>query len=177
MSNIAQGQKLSFSRAKERWNKGSYVQAASELVGGAIGQLVGNIFGVSASNVDDFMHDGSVSGGGKPMTVSASKVTPINDGSVSGAISDPNDHAIFAKVGGPFDKLFNGVFKQVNALYQGILGGKNNVVPREPLGNNSEFAASDSLETFRRTISEAKNNAQTNNTNGGNSTFKVEITG
>ena len=136
----------------------------------------GKPMAVSASKVTP-INDGSVSGGGKPMTVSASKVTPINDGSVSGAISDPNDHAIFAKVGGPFDKLFNGVFKQVNALYQGIFGGKNDVMPREPLGNNSVFAANDSLETYRRVIRDTKNNTQSNNNSGGNSTFKVEISG
>ncbi len=160
----------------DEWNKNNAATTVSTYSPSAGVSMTQTVHDKSKEKAHTFT-DGSVSGGGKPMTVSASKVTPINDGSVSGAISDPNDHAIFAKVGGPFDKLFNGVFKQVNALYQGIFGVNNNVAPREPLGNNSEFAASDSVETFRKTISEAKNNAQSNNTNGGNGTFKVEITG
>lgn len=113
--------------------------------------------------------DGIGSGEGNPMVISADKITPINDGSVSGAITDPNDHAIFAKVGGPFDTLFNGVFKQVNALYHGVLG-KNNIVPKEPLGKNSEFAASNLIES-------RNNNIANNNRNLTNTPFKIEING
>ena len=47
---------------------------------------------------------------GQSMTVAASKVTPINDGEV--ATTSPQDHAIFAKTGGPFDKLFNGISRK-----------------------------------------------------------------
>ena len=126
------------------------------------------------------VNDGSVSGGGKPMAVSANKVTPINDGSVSGAISDPNDHAIFAKVGGPFDTLFNGVFKQVNALYQGLFGNtnNNNVTPKEPLGKNSEFAIS-GMERFNNIFSEANKNSASMNScaSVSNNSFKIEING
>lgn len=160
----------------DEWNKNNATTTVSTYSPSAGVSMTQTVHDKSKEKAHTF-NDGSVSGGGKPMSVSASKVTPIHDGSVSGAISDPNDHAIFAKVGGPFDKLFNGVFKQVNALYQGIFSGKNDVMPREPLGNNSVFAANDSLETYRRVIRDTKNNTQSNNNSGGNSTFKVEISG
>lgn len=63
------------------------------------------------------MPDGVVSGNGSPMMVSASNVTPIQDGAVKLARSDPKDSAIFAKTGGPFDKLFDDIFGKVNAIY------------------------------------------------------------
>jgi len=61
-------------------------------------------------------NDGISSANGHSMTVAASKVTPINDGEV--ATTSPQDHAIFAKTGGPFDKLFNGIFSKINAVYK-----------------------------------------------------------
>lgn len=63
------------------------------------------------------MPDGVASGNGSPMVVGASNVTPIQDGSVKLAKSDPKDSAIFAKTGGPFDKLFDDIFGKVNAIY------------------------------------------------------------
>lgn len=160
----------------DEWNKKNAVTEIS-FYSPSAGNITTSVHDKSKEKKHTFS-DGSVSGGGKPMAVSASKVTPINDGSVSGAISDPNDHAIFAKVGGPFDKLFNGVFKQVNSLYQGIFGGKGNVMPREPIGNNSEFAASDSLESYRKLIGDTKGgNISSNSSTSSNGTFKVEISG
>ncbi|MBD5319861.1 MAG: hypothetical protein HDS07_03055 [Bacteroides sp.] len=64
------------------------------------------------------INDGTISSDGKPMSISASKITPINDGEI--ATTSPQDHAIFAKMGGPFDKLFNGVFNKINAVYNNI---------------------------------------------------------
>lgn len=61
--------------------------------------------------------DGVASGNGSPMVVSASNVTPIQDGAVKLAKSDPKDSAVFAKTGGPFDKLFDDIFGKVNAIY------------------------------------------------------------
>lgn len=52
-----------------------------------------------------------------PMTVAASDITPINDGSVTLAQTHPEDTGIFAKTGGPFDKLFEGVFGKISAVY------------------------------------------------------------
>ncbi|MCC8036836.1 MAG: hypothetical protein LIP02_01665, partial [Bacteroidales bacterium] len=68
------------------------------------------------------LKDGFSFADGSPMSVAATKVTPINDGQV--AATAPNDYGIFAKVGGPFDKLFNGVFERINQVY-------NAVMPRE----------------------------------------------
>lgn len=61
-------------------------------------------------------NDGVMSGNGESMTVSASNVTPINDGSVTLTKTHPNDVGLFAKVGGPFDTLFNGVFGTVQRI-------------------------------------------------------------
>lgn len=85
--------------------------------------------------------DGVMSANGSPMLTQASSVTPIHDGNVELAQSDPLDHALFAKVGGPFDKLFNGVFKKVDDIHHYIRGNNGGVepvsryVPTEP--NNS----------------------------------------
>ena len=62
--------------------------------------------------------DGIVSASGNPMMVSASAVTPINDGIV--AKTDPADHGIFAKTGGPFDTLFNDIFGKVNETHAAV---------------------------------------------------------
>ena len=64
------------------------------------------------------IHDGMVSANGKPMYSQASAVTPIHDGSIQMAKSDPKDVALFAKTGGPFDTLFNGIFNRIDALYE-----------------------------------------------------------
>ena len=66
--------------------------------------------------------DGFAQGNGSSMVTSASKVTPINDGSVQLAKSHPQDSALFAKSGGPFDTLFNKVFAKVDAIYNGMGG-------------------------------------------------------
>lgn len=63
-------------------------------------------------------NDAFSSANGQSMTVAASKVTPINDGEV--ATTNPQDHALFAKAGGPFDTLFNGIFGKINAVYDSM---------------------------------------------------------
>lgn len=60
--------------------------------------------------------DGVLSSNGSSMLTSASNITPINDGSVQLAKSDPKDTALFAKTGGPFDTLFNGIFAKINEV-------------------------------------------------------------
>ena len=62
------------------------------------------------------MNDGVVSSNGNSMITAASNVTPIHDGSVQLAKSDPKDTALFAKAGGPFDTLFNGIFAKINEV-------------------------------------------------------------
>lgn len=141
-SSYAAGQKMATARAKyfsargdEAKVKGDYggyimdkANAFSEQVVGRAAQAIGNTVGVSASKVDDFLHmdifDGVVSAGGKPMSVNATSVTPVHDGTAKIAKTDPNDSALFAKSGGPFDKLFNGVFERINDVYN-LFGGNS----------------------------------------------------
>lgn len=56
------------------------------------------------------------------MLVPSLNIKPINDGSVQLAKSHPQDSALFAKSGGPFDTLFNKVFAKVDAIYNGMGG-------------------------------------------------------
>ena len=66
--------------------------------------------------------DGFAQSNGGSMLTSGAKVTPINDGSVQLAKSHPQDSAIFAKAGGPFDTLFNKVFSKVDTIYNSLSG-------------------------------------------------------
>lgn len=59
--------------------------------------------------------------GGQSMLTTATSVMPIHDGAVQVAQSDPKDTAIFAKDGGPFDTLFNGIFGEVNNIHSMLL--------------------------------------------------------
>ena len=79
------------------------------------------------------IHDGMVSANGKPMYSQAGAVTPIHDGSIQMAKSDPKDVALFAKTGGPFDTLFNGVFNRIDALYEAYQDhiSQSSVLPME----------------------------------------------
>jgi len=61
--------------------------------------------------------DGLISNDNQPMSIAASNITKIHDGTVKMAQSDPKDSAIFAKSGGPFDTLFNDIFSKVNNIY------------------------------------------------------------
>lgn len=60
---------------------------------------------------------GYIDENGKPVAIDEKTLKPIHDGAVSIAKSDPKDSAIFAKTGGPFDTLFNGVFDKINEVY------------------------------------------------------------
>lgn len=75
------------------------------------------------------MKDGTATAKGQPMSLAANNVIPIHDGAV--ARTDPNDHAIFAKVGGPFDKLFNGIFTKIDEVHRAIFENS----PRRNHGN------------------------------------------
>lgn len=65
-------------------------------------------------------NDGVVYGEGSPILTQSKRVTSINDGTV--VRSNPNDIALFAKDGGPFDTLFNGVFSRIDDTYNAITG-------------------------------------------------------
>lgn len=79
------------------------------------------------------MRDGIAMSGNTSMSVAASTVTPIHDGSIQMAKSDPKDVALFAKTGGPFDTLFNGIFNRIDALYEAYQEPipQSNVLPLE----------------------------------------------
>lgn len=66
--------------------------------------------------------DAFASAGGTPMAIAAKDITSIHDGL---ALADKRDSAVFAKTGGPFDTLFNGIFDRINAVYA-ALGMDNN---------------------------------------------------
>ena len=86
--------------------------------------------------------DAMIYGNGSSMTISANTIKPINDGL---AKTNPDDSAIFAKTGGPFDTLFNGVFGRIDEIYNNL--SNNSVVPSEPIGK-SQFVSSDDAMAF-----------------------------
>nr|DAS58182.1 MAG TPA: hypothetical protein [Caudoviricetes sp.] len=74
------------------------------------------------------VNDGIVNNNGSPILSQASKVTKVHDGTSQIVQSDKADTALFAKDGGPFDVLFNGVFAKVNAIhdtFENILSNRN----------------------------------------------------
>ena len=73
--------------------------------------------------------DGILFSNGKSMFTAASQVTPINDGSVKLAKSHPQDTALFAKTGGPFDTLFNHVFAKVDDIYYRMFNSPSTNTP------------------------------------------------
>ena len=75
--------------------------------------------------------DGVLKAEGQSMVVAASKVTPINDGEI--ATTDPQDHAIFAKTGGPFDTLFNGIFSKINEISKVLPQSVPYTFPEQPV--------------------------------------------
>ena len=97
---------------QNNYDSGSFVNTQDSIMKGNIKPLI-----PAASSVTP-IHDGVAIGGNRPMSVAASSVTPIHDGVATIAQSDPQDSAIFAKTGGPFDTLFNGIFNRIDALYE-----------------------------------------------------------
>ena len=73
------------------------------------------------------------------ISAQATNVTPINDGKVQVAKSDPKDTAVFAKTGGPFDTLFNDVYNEVHG------NTSSDVIPTEPLGKDVILAEPPSI--------------------------------
>ena len=133
--NIAQTNKEQLDFQKDYENAGNFITRAwykgrlaeGEVLkengairdGSSVGSMSAGMTGLKVFFTSLF-DDGIVSSQGTPMAVAASNVTPIQDGSVKLAKSDPRDSAIFAKEGGPFDTLFNGVFNTVNRIYDSI---------------------------------------------------------
>lgn len=85
--------------------------------------------GALTLNTNASVNDGFASSQGHSMLMSASHITPINDGNVQLAKSHPQDSALFAKAGGPFDTLFNGIFTQINNIHSALFGSNGNNRP------------------------------------------------
>ncbi len=64
-----------------------------------------------------FLGDGVINNNNKPILAQATNVTKVQDGTSRFVQSDRKDSALFAKDGGAFDTLFNGVLNKVEALY------------------------------------------------------------
>ena len=132
---------------------------------------------IVASTIKD-IHDGTasiarsdskdkvVSGNGTPIAVAANKVTPIHDGTASIARSDPKDSAIFAKTGGPFDTLFNGIFDKINAIYKAYSEdirsstSSNFAVQPVPIAHDNVFPAPVSIDNVENHNVSNQNNLQ-----------------
>lgn len=122
------------------------------------------------------MHfDAVMSGNGKSMYTEASEVTSIKDGSVTLAQTHPEDTGIFAKTGGPFDKLFEGVFGKISAVYDTLKGEQRygtwreiSQAPIEKYGNLPQSSKHEEEETYRspRSNSTINNNDINVNING-----------
>ena len=84
--------------------------------------------------------DGVFSANGTSMLTAASNVTPINDGSVQLAQSDPQDVALFAKTGGPFDTLFNGIFAKINEISSVLPRSMEYIMPLERVFNEISYS-------------------------------------
>lgn len=76
--------------------------------------------GLEKSAFGHFTRDGIFTSNGSSMAVAATNITPIQDGSVKLATTDPKDVGLFAKTGGPFDTLFNDIFGRIDAVYNMI---------------------------------------------------------
>ena len=90
--------------------------------GNLFGEDRGNEYIRESNDVARGVQDGIMYSQNQPMAVSAASVTPIHDGTARIAKTDPKDTAIFAKAGGPFDKLFNDIFGRIDDVYH-FLGG------------------------------------------------------
>lgn len=84
------------------------------------------------------INDGTMDANGQSMAVAASKVTPINDGQI--ATTSPQDHAIFAKTGGPFDTLFNGIFAKINEISSVLPRSMEYIMPLERIFNEISYS-------------------------------------
>ena len=113
--------------------------------------------------------DALMSGNGKPLITAATSVTPINDGVTTIAQSDPQDHAIFAKTGGPFDTLFNGIFAKINEISDVLPRSMEYIMPLEKgLNeiNNSKGTANNSKIQIEPLKIELNGKLELNNSNG-----------
>lgn len=119
------------------------------------------------------IHDGVANANGTSMMVSAPKIVPIHDGITQFAAADPKDTALFAKTGGPFDTLFNGIFDKINSMSDAMSSGMNLSINGkiELTGQNGQsvdiMSMLQSDPMFIRKITEMIVLQMNNNANGG----------
>ena len=141
-----------------------------------------NIHDGVASIIKSDSKDKVVSGNGRPMAVAANKVTPVHDGTASIAKSDPKDSAIFAKTGGPFDTLFNGIFDKINEIY-GVYSDRINhdnvspniVVRPVPIAHDEVFPSSVSIDSTNNQNLDSQHSTKSNDMQKGQ--FDVNVRG
>ena len=135
----------------------------------------GIVSGVSSSENPNIsiIHDGVANANGTSMMVSAPKIVPIHDGITQFAAADPKDTALFAKTGGPFDTLFNGIFDKINSISAAMSSGMNLSINGkiELTGQNGQsvdiMSMLQSDPMFIRKITEMIVLQMNNNANGG----------
>ena len=98
--------------------------------GNLFGEDRGNEYIRESDDVASGVQDGIMYSQNQPIAVSADSVTPVHDGTARIAKTDPKDTAIFAKAGGPFDKLFNDIFGRIDDVYH-FLGGNVSTSTRD----------------------------------------------
>ena len=79
--------------------------------------------------------DAVMSSKGSSMYTAADNVTPVNDGTAQLVKTHPQDTAIFAKTGGPFDTLFNGIFAKINEISNVLPRSMEYIMPSERVFN------------------------------------------
>ena len=108
-----------YAKGAEEMETGNWLSGSFDYINGFLEDTIGRV-SQGIFNTFGGVADGAMTAQGVPMTVAASSITPIHDGSVKMAKTDPKDSAIFAKTGGPFDTLFNKVFNKVDEIYSKI---------------------------------------------------------
>ena len=148
---VSKKHEVSKAYADELIEKGDYlggytakIKSYYDMINQRVAAGIIGLFGVKTSNVNFKKEDVSDPNSKKReiTTLPASNVKPIHDGTVTLAKPDKNDSAIFAKTGGPFDTLFNGIFGKINDIYSNLNNNRSNVTPIEPIGK-SQFVSSD----------------------------------
>lgn len=117
-----------------------------------------------------------------PTTIVAGAIKNIHDGTVSIAKSDPKDSAIFAKTGGPFDTLFNGIFDKINEIY-GVYSGRINhdnvspniVVQPVPIAHDGVFPSPVSIDSTNNQNLDSQHGTKSNDMQKGQ--FDVNVRG
>lgn len=158
--------KSAYNNASAATNNRELHEAAAEVCR-SNGHKAAAVMHEMASYGPPTMPDGIVSALGNPMSVAASKVTPIHDGTV--ATTDPQDHAIFAKTGGPFDTLFNGIFAKINEISSVLPRSMEYIMPLERIFNeisHSKGTANNSKIQIEPLKIELNGKLELNNSNG-----------